>query len=337
MHSNRTTSSRRHRPRRVDGTPTDHVRRGLAPLEFVAALPFIIFLASLMVVVGGAGLVKSRAQINARYAAWRSGSIRTASDPNPHNWRSPAVLLSEGGADITDAAPLWDLGSLTEPAVRGPAIGAASVPAVLDIGGQVHAGVAQYRQPLPLLRRITSKDSYDVDLMQEVMHDAWEFHSPPFSLGGNQAPRARTWYEFQQDSILPVMDGAKANLLAQPWRFDLDPLDHDPDLGTFRNFHPRFPPSNWQGSVGATRSSLAFKGPSGFLDQIRRVPGRLGQALIGHYQSQKNDWQDRLDAALNAVPQDPATITAARDAIDALDAKLGPLQAYMDALPNTNK
>lgn len=343
------------RTRRAPGA-----RRGLAPLEFVAALPFILLLGALMMVVGGIGLIMSRAQIYARYHQWRSGSIRTASDPAPRLWSGRATLTVPGAGDLLEPDRVWNLGNLREPILRGPAIAGARVDGLLEIGADVHSANARYRQEVPMLYPVTGRRTFDGNVTQQMLANPWEFHESPFSLGENQPDayrrsgsdhlvelrsRARVWYDFQEDSIEDAMEPPREALLAMPGNADLDPLDRDDELiaeygNPPRNFHPRFLQpggrgiATWSGSVLATANDRPFQV---LRDNVRRVPGRMASTFINMYRQQLAEAQNRLDQLQAAMPPDQAAIAAVEQEIAEIEAKLNPMVEFRNRLPQRNR
>src|SRR5207302_1365477 len=69
-------------------------RRGLAPLELVLSLFFLLVIMALIINFGTTAPWHVRGQIAARHAVWRTLSGRTGSVgyPNPPNWWPPATM-----------------------------------------------------------------------------------------------------------------------------------------------------------------------------------------------------------------------------------------------------
>lgn len=282
-------------------------RRGLAPLEFVAALPFIVFLAALMVVVGGAGLVKSRAEINARYAMTRTaGPLRDpGNDPNPRNWERPATVTAGSGSQLSNAEAIWE----TMPddlAIRGGGnFRGVRVDGLLEIGSSVHTGEVRYRRPIPMLRKVTSKNEFDVDLVVETVDNEWQYYAPGMRLGSNTARRGDPWYSMDPTELGGATASQRASLLSAQNEMkaaglspDIDALDDDPELSAHFGSPPDFHPS----IGGCTSSILGSPEHNAFQQAIVRVPVTMADRHIRMYSEkmaanpgQESFWQDKID------------------------------------------
>ncbi|MCR4411969.1 MAG: pilus assembly protein, partial [Thermoguttaceae bacterium] len=74
------------------------IRHGLSPLEFVLALPMLLFVMALMLNFGTVASWKVRTLGAARHAAWSTRAPRSGMQyPRPANW-PPAANLGAGGA-----------------------------------------------------------------------------------------------------------------------------------------------------------------------------------------------------------------------------------------------
>ena len=104
--------------------------RGLAPLEMVLAIPFLLMIMALMVNIGNVACWKVRALTVARHSIWGNLSPRTHSsgivpydqktgfaDPRPDYW--PAKNANAGPQDLGNSAKVTDREVPRFPVVRG--------------------------------------------------------------------------------------------------------------------------------------------------------------------------------------------------------------------------
>jgi len=340
-------------------------RSGLAPLELVLYLPIMLFVMALMINFGNMAAWKVRTQHNTRYAAWRTLQDRTGQrDPHPRSWPQQAELQTSGGDALTDVNTLWNRDQhLVTPVARGPVIVEPAqgrsivVPGRFNMPQRVLAGRGRVRRRLPLLRGILPDDgTYGYTQRQELLDNRWEYRHlsmprNPFDRrnvpgdSGNRRRRAKRWYRLDP-AFFPELQGdvqrlvlANARLKRNPTRFNLDPLDRDPEFFFYRlrarlgfpgtdippvipenteirvpDFHPRARqlcninvPSHQTGSVQP------------MVQRIQRLPGRMAQAFMGLY--------EREIARLQQMVPPP------QGEIDNLQQKLQQMERFRDSLP----
>ncbi|MBM4076542.1 MAG: hypothetical protein FJ267_13005, partial [Planctomycetes bacterium] len=81
----------------------------MAPLEFVLALPMLLIMMALMINFGVAGAWKVRAQVNSRYAGWRTLTNRTGeSNAIPPYWPQSAGLSAVSGSSLNSVNQIWN-------------------------------------------------------------------------------------------------------------------------------------------------------------------------------------------------------------------------------------
>jgi hypothetical protein len=316
-------------------------RAGLAPLELVLALPIMLFVMALMINIGAVGAWKVREQTNARHASWRTLHLRTGdANPDPPLWPHDAQpLRGAAGADLGDVNSVWNgVPDLQSAAVRGPVIAdpfsgqAVRVRDMLQFEEGVHDGRAPLVRRLPLLRGILRNGGrYEIDIGQDVLDRAWEFHDLGYS--DNRDRRMRLLYDMEPGDF-PSVRQFKQALDAGPWRAlrqfpqaaDLVPLDHDPD---FIRFH-RVPPDFYPALPNLCLADPAVLQGHGryrqFLDSIRRLPGRMGSSFRGLYQT-------RLDELQSLMPPPPG----AQAEIQWLQARINELNRFLGSLPQAHR
>jgi hypothetical protein len=159
-------------------------RRGLAPLEFVLALPVLLFVMALFINAGTSAAWKVRAQGAARDAIWRTRWPREESVPKPQ----PASWPQSADLDRTTVATVRQLDdpNLDLPVARGEVIGNARVNRdLLDptVGGV--RGEASIERERPLLPDIGGNMEYDLD--HPLIDGAWTYDKTNLS-SDNPAP-----------------------------------------------------------------------------------------------------------------------------------------------------
>jgi hypothetical protein len=297
-------------------------RAGLAPLEFVLALPILLFLMALMINFGIIGAWKVRTQTNTRYAAWRSVDSRSGQfNPTPPYWPSDAPL-SEGTGDILqDVQALWDgVPELTYEFIRGPTLGVPMHPVVLDVRPPdehdgfemdrgVHQGRGQLDRPLPMLPGATASGRFAFDHTVELLDNRWQFRS--LGVPWNDDERARRWYRMEH-SDLAALDlsislayeaflEAFQLLLDNPNPSFLYPLDRDEEfLDTVRrctivhgddiplapDFYPRL-------GNGCTLDPQVVQDDlvAPLIDRILNLPCTMGNRFIQLYDTEACCWE----------------------------------------------
>lgn len=321
-------------------------RRGLATLEFVLALPILLFVMALAVNFGTAASWKVRALVAARHAAWSTRPPRTGFQyPRPQNWPATANLGAGGAADF---APLDDP-RVYHPVVRGPTLpgGTTVNSALLDPSRGFRRGWSDIRRPFPLLRRL---GTYGLSAGTNLLDNLWQFWR--HGLGSNSDRRIPVLYALAQapPAYAQAYVRAVLALLRFPLRNDLRPLDRDDE---FQAYAQRFPqlgigvPDFHPGLIGfcTLDRQVADRAVADLLDRItgrvdrdssgnvtRRVPGvpeNMTRAFIGLYRAVIQELQNQM----NATPPPPPGQSAAIQAeIDQLQAKIDVLQKFLQTL-----
>jgi hypothetical protein len=156
-------------------------RRGLAPLELVLALPFLLGIMALMVCLANVACWKVRALTVARHTLWGNMSPDLWSpwvhydrktgnlDPSPAYWPENGTSENVGGAG--NAAGNVDDPRINLPVVRGPTFQQLEVNTnLLDPAREIRRGSANLTRPFPMLKSMgrfhTRAETYSLD-------DAW--------------------------------------------------------------------------------------------------------------------------------------------------------------------
>ncbi len=325
-------------------------RRGLAPLEFVLWLPVLLFVMALMVNYGTMAMWRVRSEIVSREAMWRTRWPRDGANEAPPTrpyWPDDAVMTTE-----PDAAPdLLDLPEIDHPVVRGPLPNGFVVRPILDPTQGARKGVSEVNRQYPLLPRIGSYESGDVD--SALIEGQWSSAAMGIP---NVFRRTLVIYELPRtDPSLPqAFSQAVYSVVSIPHYPALAVLDRDADIrkytGHYVDFHPRVgrmceldpevvydrevePLVDIRGATGEIR-----------LGEISRLPRTMTNYFLGMYRAAVQRMEDRiqeLQDELNGTPppnaQRQAQILAEIAALEAEIAiilpKIAQLEQYEARLP----
>jgi hypothetical protein len=105
------------------GDRANSTRRGLAPLELVLSLFFLLLMMALIINFGTISSWQARGDVAARWAVWRSIGLRTGTNyPNPPNWQVTGATMGRApGLPVNPSLinQVWNQGDLTQAALRG--------------------------------------------------------------------------------------------------------------------------------------------------------------------------------------------------------------------------
>lgn len=324
------------------------MRSGLAPLELVLCLFFLLVLMSLIINFGTTAPWHLRGSIAARNAVWRTLSIRTGSTanrPNPSNWWAPAQMNLSPARQFTTipndmVGPTWSQGDLMQPALRGPVI---TDPATgkqimlnnlqyLEMINRAVVGNATLTKAMPLLPNMRKAT---INPMQPVLDHFWRFQDMGFGYNNNW--RLKGWYRIEADQVgdgnlmqlFMLFQMADMKIQQNPGVPALLTLDRDaefPPWGlTPPDVHPSLngcdaspqnvqmlvmPPPPAQGLIGR------IQGPRG--GGRGGVPQNLAQAFINLYKQQQAFYQAQQ-------PPNQAEIQRLQQLIDQLNQFIGGL------------
>ena len=298
---------------------TNGGRRGLAPLELVLCLFFLLVMMSLIINFGTTAAWHVRGSIAARNAVWRSLAIRTGGTgnrPNPANWWAPATMAMLPGRQFTTVpndmvGQIWSQGDLMQPALRGPAVTDPSSGQQMlmndrqyvEMINQVVIGSASLTKAMPLLPNMRQAQ---INPMQPVLDHFWRFQDMGFVYNNNW--RIKGWYRIEGDQ---VGDGNLMNLFMQFQMADMKiqqnpgvqallTLDRDPEFPPWGMTSPDvYPRAGGCEATPTTVQTNIVSNPGGLIDQIQGrqnpavagVAKQLAQAFINLYQREIQFYQ----------------------------------------------
>ena len=320
-------------------------RRGLAPLEFVLALPVLVMMMALMIDFGVVGAWKIRTQTNARYAGWRTLTSRTGEfNATPPYWPSSANLASRSGDPLTNVNQQWDsTQDLLCPCVRGQQLTAPNATAAINVEGRLEMddnviqGHAELERDLPLFRGAlpATGGRFRFEINQDLFDNHWQYHT--LGLSYNEYPRSRAWWDIEHtdlaaldgaiDSNKQLLDQNLQRLQTNPNVADLYPLDNDDEHIRYRDSTPDYYP-RLGGGCEADPQRVYFDlisridengqpNSQSLLSRIDRLPCTMSGSFTGMYRS----WICELELC-GASDRD----------IDPLRQRYGDLQQFMGTL-----
>jgi TadE-like protein len=290
-----------------------HLRRGLAPLEFVLTLPILVMMMALMIDFGVVGAWKIRTQTNARYAGWRTLTARTGEfNATPPYWPASANLSAQSGTALSDVSQQWDSAQdLLCPCTRGQqltapnAVAAINVPGRLEMDDDVIRGHADLERNLPLFRGAlpATGGRFHFNINQDLFDNHWQYNT--LGIPYNDYPRSRVWWDIEHsdlaaldgviDSSKQLLDQNLQLLQTNPSRADLYPLDNDEEFlrytGNTPEFYPRLgrlcmsdPNVLYLSAVSRTDLD-GHPNPNSLLSRIDRLPCTMSGSFTGMYRS----------------------------------------------------
>ncbi len=320
-------------------------RRGLAPLEFVLALPMLVMMMALMIDFGVAGAWKIRTQTNARYAGWRTLTSRTGeSNATPPYWPASAPLTAQTGTALPNVSDEWDATTdLLCPCVRGPQLTAPGAVASINVEGRLEMdddvirGNANLERDLPLFRGAlpATNGRFRFNLNQDLFDNHWQYNS--LNIPDNDSPRSRVWWDIEHadltaldpaiDTNKQLLDTNLQRLQSNPRQADLYPLDNDDEFLRYTGDAPEFYPrvsrlcqADAEAVYFSAVSRVDRNGrplPNSLLTRIDRLPCTMSSSFIGIYTS----WICELEQC-----------GAPDSEIDPLRQRYGDLQQFMGTL-----
>jgi hypothetical protein len=235
-------------------------RRGLAPLELVLSLFFLLLVMALIINFGTIASWFVRGNVAARWAAWRTIGLRTGGNfPNPPNWQVNGATMGLAPAQPIRSSlinPVWNQGDMAQPAVRGQPLAAAIIdPATgnqfamgnqqyMEMANTTQIGAASLMRTMPLLPKLPKAN---IQPLHPVVDPFWRFEDMaaknvdssgyPWSMRNNNDWRLFRWYlleawQLPGDVQSKYMLYQTADLAIQqnPGISALAPLDRDDEF-----------------------------------------------------------------------------------------------------------
>jgi len=315
------------------------VRAGLAPLELVLSLLFLLLMMALIINFGTIASWRVRGNTAARYAGWRTTALRTGGAyPNPSNWQTPATMGLAPAIPLNPntVGQLWSQQDLMQPALRGPAIVDPASGNMIQMGNQQYLemvnqtliGSANLTKKMPLLPKL--RKSY-IKPLQPVLDPSWRYEDMSaqtnyWGMRNNDDWRLYQWYQHEPQQS---PDGNVQNAYMQYQMADqmiqqnpgipaLLVLDRDPELyawyGNYRDVYPRV------GGCEILPVNVQINTLPGIINQIQGplgggksgVPQNLAKAFLDMYEPQ-------LQAAKNQQPPNQQVISQLQPLVDQLN------------------
>jgi hypothetical protein len=310
------------------------IRKGLAPLELVLWLPFLLLVMALFVNLGTMTAWRIRGEQVSRDAAWRHRWPRTGDDePRPPEriWPQPATMevAAEGQIDKL-ADPRIEL-----PVARGPMPGGFTVNDHLKMDKGAFRGSSEIERDFPLIRNMEAYESGDI---RNPLLDM-RFSAAEMGMESNTERRTLVLYEMPKtDPSLPqdFIDTIIDLLNMEHWA-GLAVLDRSPEIQLYRggsaDFHPR---------ISRGRCTLDHEDAHEqeiervcdhyddrnrvILGEISRVPRNMSSYFLSMYQ--------QVERELEQNEADEAQLEPVREAISQLESfrgRLGEIESGLKA------
>lgn len=318
------------------------IRAGLAPLELVLSLFFLLLMMALIINFGSIASWRVRGNSAARYAGWRTIALRTGGVyPNPLNWQAPATMGLAPGMPLNPntVGQLWSQQDLMQPPLRGPAIVDPASGNMILMGNQQYLemvnqtliGSANLTKQMPLLPNL--RKSY-IKPLHPVLNHFWRYEDMSAQTNFWNMRNNGDWrlYEWYQHEPRQSPDGDVQNAYMQYRMADqmiqqnpgipaLLVLDRDPELNAwYGNYQDVYPTVNRQceGSPAIVQINLVLP-PRGVIARIEGpngggkggVPESLARRFLTMYQTQ-------LQNAQQQQPPDEQTISQLQPLVDQL-------------------
>ncbi|MBS0263591.1 MAG: hypothetical protein JSS02_16740 [Planctomycetes bacterium] len=314
-------------------------RRGLAPLELVISLFFLLLMMALIINFGTVSSWNVRGMVAARFGAWRAVGLRGGQKyPNPLNWRVDGATMGQAPSQPINPNvlnPVWNQGDLTQAALRGQPLAqfitdpntgrqfGMGNQQYMELGNSTSIGVADLTRKLPLLPKMRQMH---VQPKHPLFDPLWRFEDMagksvdangyPWSMRNNGDWRLYKWYLLEA-SQLP--DGAVQEKYGQyqmadqmikqsPGQAALTVLDRDDEFMAWG----QVPPPDFYPTVGGCEMNPQMvemnliSGRGGLISRIEgpRGGGRGGvpDAVVSAF---IRLYQQQLQMAQQQQPPDP--------------------------------
>lgn len=317
-------------------------RVGLAPLEFVLALPLLLFVMALIVNFGWAATWRLRGEFVSRDAVWGARWPRDTQE-RPPTWPNDATYAVADDVQLS----VLDDPAIDYEVVRGPTLGDVVVNPVLDPDRSgAKRGVAEIERTYPVLPSLGKYRSREI--ANGLVEPQWQCAHEGYQ---NWFRRSRILYEWPEpDAGLQASYDRAAQTLQSfvegNWA-TLRVLEEDVDFiryqGNAFDFHPR-PNTICETDYDLIRDDAVENFLIDYLDsrnevqlgRITRLPRTMTQSFLSLYNQRKQYLEDLIAQLQMAMPQTAAIqqqINAAQAEIDnELNPKIAQLEAFQKRL-----
>lgn len=263
----------------------------MAPLELTLTLPLLLMVMALMVILGAAGAWKIRTLANSRQAILRAIYPRTTdNDPHPPNWW-PAATTMQYHANVPSPFPFDPYAEhrvVRGPTLTDPRTGNSFnvLTGTLDMTAGMHSGRASVDHAPAMWPRLGVRNAFSRDTVM-FAGQTWQYGN--MGLTSNDTRRILHTYDYEMSRYNPGaaarVNMAATVLLANPYRRQLEVLDHDAELrawfGRNIDFHPH-PPSACTNDPIVLRHQVLRP----LLARIDNVPRTMAETFLGMYRQQ---------------------------------------------------
>lgn len=160
--------------------PAVHSRRGLAPLEFIIALPFLLVLVTLIVMMHDVCVTKARTNILSRNAAWSyRHDVSSDTEYDSPKLKDPTLGgLLDTVATVDDQIRWFQLGKIMWASFDG-----------VNIPYQAHKGVQKHEAQLDVwIAPITTMRRKTIKSQHVVLGGTWDYQHIKFYSDGRRLP-----------------------------------------------------------------------------------------------------------------------------------------------------
>ena len=312
-------------------------RTGLAPLEFVLALPILLFVMALIVNYGTAAAWRVRGEIVSRDAVWGERHPRSA-QTRPPSWPDDATYTVVADAPIT----LLDDPEIDHEVVRGP-LGDIGVNPVLDPDrtGAVK-GVSEIDRPFALLPTMGNYDSNEI--AHRLLHPWWQCNDEGYP---NWYRRSRILYEWPDvGGGLESSHNNARQALQQFHQANWDVLrtldQADPDFIRYGRSPPQFHPSPrhmCETDPEVVRERAMERYMIDYVDsrgevqlgRITQLPRTMTSAFLSLYRGRKQELENLIMTLQMVMPQTADIQRQINNAQNEIDNELNPKIAQLEA------
>ncbi len=297
---------------------------------------------ALMVNYGTVATWRVRSEVVSRHAVWRTRWPRNGgneSAPTRPYWPHDAVMTTASGTTPV----ILDISEIDHAVVRGPIPNGFVVRPLLEPTQGAIKGVSEVNREYPLLPRMGSFESGDVDT--PLIDRKWSAPEMGFS---NWHRRTLALYKFPKTdpSLSQAFGQAINSVLSIPHYDDLAVLDRDADIrkytGGYVDFHPRVgrrceldPQVVYDHQVERLIDIRDDEGDIR-LGQISRLPRTMTNYFLGMYRAAVQRMEDRIEQLqdeLNGTPPPtPQRIAEILAEIEALEAEIAIILPKIDQL-----